>query len=290
MERVINFCSGIGSSALVIQHTELELNSIYIDHPLLIMVNHGHKIVRWENQECIIRPGEIAAINGGQAIDITNVLSADGVYFSHTLSLDPPLLSAFAQSPETHILSTVSGVMPIRAPSGEFINAFSYTFKALTDNNDIPNSIIRHRVEELLLWLALHGGKFLLKKAETLTEKVRHCLATDPHKIWTAAEVAQRMSMSEVVLRRKLSAENTILRNLMIDVRMTSALKMLLSTDWPISLISSQVGYESSSRFAERFRKRFGFAPTAIRGHHRTPPTSLVTDSEYKNDFKPSYS
>lgn len=88
----------------------------------------------------------------------------------------------------------------------------------------------------------------------------------------------------------KLSAENTILRNLMIDVRMTSALKMLLSTDWPISLISSQVGYESSSRFAERFRKRFGFAPTAIRGHHRTPPTSLVTDSEYKNDFKPSYS
>lgn len=55
----------------------------------------------------------------------------------------------------------------------------------------------------------------------------------------------------------------------MIDVRMTSALRLLQGTDWPISLIASQVGYESASRFAERFRKRFGFAPTAIRGHHR---------------------
>ncbi len=53
---------------------------------------------------------------------------------------------------------------------------------------------------------------------------------------------------------------------------MTSALRLLQGTDWPISLIASQVGYESASRFAERFRKRFGFAPTAIRGHHRLQP------------------
>ena len=75
--------------------------------------------------------------------------------------------------------------------------------------------------------------------------------------------------MSEVMLRRKLSMENTALRNLMIDVRMSSALALLQSTDWPISAIAQHVGYESASRFAERFRKRFGFAPTAIRGHQR---------------------
>ncbi|CNE35771.1 helix-turn-helix transcriptional regulator [Yersinia nurmii] len=290
MERTINLCSGIGSSTHVIQHTELALTSIYIQHPLLIMVNHGHKVIRWANQECIILPGEMVAISGGQTIDIINGLSADGVFFSHTLSIDPQLINTFAHNPKTNDLSVIPAVMPVRNPAPEFINAFTNTFKVLADNNDIPKPIIRHRMVELLLWLAQRGVKFLIKDAETLTEKVRCCLATDPHKIWTVAEVAERMSMSEVVLRRKLSAENVVLRNLMIDVRMTSALTLLQATDWPISLIANRVGYESSSRFAERFRKRFGFAPTAIRGHHRLTSGSLETESQYNSDFKPSYS
>lgn len=125
---------------------------------------------------------------------------------------------------------------------------------------------------ELLLWLAQCGVKFRLNDDRSLSERVRRCLALDPHKIWSAAAVADHMAMSEVVLRRKLAAENILLRDLMIDVRMTSALRLLQGTDWPISLIANQVGYESASRFAERFRKRFGFAPTAIRGHHRLQP------------------
>ena len=34
--------------------------------------------------------------------------------------------------------------------------------------------------------------------------------------------------------------------------------------------IAFAVGYESPSRFAIRFRQRFGFAPTAVRGHERS--------------------
>ena len=36
-----------------------------------------------------------------------------------------------------------------------------------------------------------------------------------------------------------------------------------------INRIALEVGYESASRFAIRFRERFGFPPTAIRGHAR---------------------
>ncbi|MNH37503.1 DNA-binding transcriptional regulator AraC [compost metagenome] len=67
----------------------------------------------------------------------------------------------------------------------------------------------------------------------------------------------------------------------MIDVRMNSALTLLQSTDWPISAIAQHVGYESSSRFAERFRKRFGFAPTAIRGHQRAMEPSTVRPDHF---------
>ncbi|CNI21794.1 AraC family transcriptional regulator [Yersinia intermedia] len=269
MERTINFCPGVGSSAHVIQHTELLLTSVYIEHPLLIMVNRGHKIIRWDNQECIIQAGEIVAVGSGQTVDVINGLSDDGLFFSHQLRCDPRLIATFASHPASAGLGYVTGVMPVRNLAPEFINTFSNTFKAISDTGDIPPTIVRHRMLELLLWLAQRGVKFILNESDSLSERVRRCLAVDPHKIWSASEVADHMAMSEVVLRRKLAAEKILLRDLMIDVRMTSALRLLQGTDWPISLIASQVGYESASRFAERFRKRFGFAPTAIRGHHR---------------------
>ena len=269
MERTINFCPGVGSSAHVIQHTELLLTSVYIEHPLLIMVNRGHKIIRWDNQECIIQAGEIVAVSSGQTVDVINGLSDDGLFFSHQLRCDPRLIATFASHPASAGLGYVTGVMPVRNLAPEFINTFSNTFKAISDTGDIPPTIVRHRMLELLLWLAQRGVKFILNESDSLSERVRRCLAVDPHKIWSASEVADHMAMSEVVLRRKLAAEKILLRDLMIDVRMTSALRLLQGTDWPISLIASQVGHESASRFAERFRKRFGFAPTAIRGHHR---------------------
>ena len=50
---------------------------------------------------------------------------------------------------------------------------------------------------------------------------------------------------------------------------MSFAMTLLQSTDHPIAHIAAQVGYESPSRFAVRFRDRFGFAPTVVRGHRR---------------------
>ncbi|WP_145524824.1 helix-turn-helix transcriptional regulator [Yersinia vastinensis] len=285
MERTINFCPGVGSSAHVIQHTELLLTSVYIEHPLLIMVNRGHKVIRWDNQECIVQSGEIVAVSSGQTVDVINSLSDDGLFFSHQLRCDPRLIATFANHPASACLDVIPGVMPVRNLAPEFINTFSNTFKAISDTGDIPATIVRHRMLELLLWLAQRGVKFILSEGNSLSEKVRRCLAIDPHKIWSASEVAAHMAMSEVVLRRKLAAENTLLRDLMIDVRMTSALRLLQGTDWPISLIASQVGYESASRFAERFRKRFGFAPTAIRGHHRLQPSDNDPASLNYHDY-----
>lgn len=82
--------------------------------------------------------------------------------------------------------------------------------------------------------------------------------------------------MSEVALRRKLSMESAALRNLMLDVRMCSALALLQPTDWPISATAQHVGYESAWCFAERSHERFGFVPTTIRGHQRLTEPSLV--------------
>jgi AraC-like DNA-binding protein len=71
--------------------------------------------------------------------------------------------------------------------------------------------------------------------------------------------------MSEATLRRRLVSEQGSLTELIIDVRMNFALTLLQSTDYPVSQIALDVGYESQSKFAIRFRKRYGFSPMMVR-------------------------
>jgi AraC-like DNA-binding protein len=58
---------------------------------------------------------------------------------------------------------------------------------------------------------------------------------------------------------------------------MTSALLLLQSTGLPVGQIALDVGYESASRFAIRFRERFGCAPSAIRARTTAPPRARRT-------------
>ncbi|CAI0790830.1 Urease operon transcriptional activator [Serratia quinivorans] len=281
MERTINLCPGIGASAHIIQHTELLFPSVYFEQPHLYLVQQGHKRVRWQQREVVAHSGELLIIDGGQTVDIINEPSEEGAFSCQLLTCDPLLFAAPPAQVETQAPTAFDAVLALRNLPCALIHSFETTSLALALKHRFPAVIIRHKMLEILLWLKQFNISFIHNEVRNLTQQVRRCLATDPHNIWTAAEVADTLSMSEVMLRRKLSAENTSLRTLMIDVRMSSALALLQSTDWPISAIAQHVGYESSSRFAERFRKRFGFAPTAIRGHQRAMESSAIRPDHF---------
>ena len=92
----------------------------------------------------------------------------------------------------------------------------------------------------------------------------------------TAVARQRMLEVSQATLRRRLAAEGSTLTELLVDIRMSTALTLLQATTQPVSHIALAVGYESPSRFAVRFRQRFGFAPTAVRGHERTTKESLT--------------
>ncbi len=282
MERLINLCPGIGASAQIIQHTELLLPSLYFEQTHLFLIQQGQTRIRRNQQEVVARAGELLIVDGGQTVDIINSLSDSGTFSCQLLICDPLLLETISPASISPPPAPFTGMATLPKLPCAFLHSFETTALALTLSERFPPIIIRHKMCEILLWLAHFGICFTRNEINDLTQRVRRCLATDPHKIWTAAEVAKSLMMSEVMLRRKLSAENTALRNLMIDVRMSSALALLQATDWPISAIAQYVGYESSSRFAERFRKRFGFAPTMIRGHQRIMPPAAALPPSYQ--------
>lgn len=275
MERTINLCPRVGRSAQIIQHSELLVPSLYFEQPHLFLIQQGQTRVRWHQQEKVATAGQLLIVDGGQTVDIINSLSDNGMFSCQLLICDPMLFDRLPCAAHLPPLIPFRGILTVPTLPGGFSHSFDTAAQGLALNKHFPPLITRHKMREVLLWLAHLGIYFTHNEVKDLTQRVRRCLATAPHRIWTAAKVAESLAMSEVMLRRKLSAENTALRSLMIDVRMSSAMLLLQATDWAISAIAQHVGYESSSRFAERFRKRFGFAPSAIRGHQRLMPPSV---------------
>lgn len=258
---------GVGLTAGIVQRSDLRFSRITIDRPALIVLRYGKKILQSATGQWTIRGGEAIAIAGGQTLDVTNRLSDKGLYEARWLLWDPAILVRFEGSAPALVGAAALG--KIDAP---FTAAFDRALEAIGDVREIPEEVAQHRLAEVLLWLSARGVHFGAAESPTLSVKLRRLFETDLAEPWTAALAAQRLAMSEATMRRRLAAEGSSFGDLLSDVRMCSAMVLLQSTDQAVNRIALEVGYESASRFAIRFRRRFGFPPTAIRGHAREVP------------------
>ncbi|MER9648674.1 helix-turn-helix transcriptional regulator [Mesorhizobium sp. M0199] len=132
-----------------------------------------------------------------------------------------------------------------------------------------------------MAWLAHSGLIFDPEMPSDLQRKVRLMIGAAPERTWISKDLAQSLALSEATFRRRLADQGQSFKDLLIDVRMTAALTLLQVTDRPISEVAYQVGYESASRFSVRFKKRFGFSPTAVRGVPSRRPIIAAAGARY---------
>jgi AraC-like DNA-binding protein len=71
--------------------------------------------------------------------------------------------------------------------------------------------------------------------------------------------------MSEATLRRRLAKERLRFEEILTDIRMHHAMALLQTTCWSIPQVARACGYQTRTRFAARFRKRFGCSPSEAR-------------------------
>ncbi len=276
-ERTIFSRAGVGTSAYIVQHQELLFTHLVIDQPMLIVVLQGAKTLRSPEISYEIRAGEAIVVAGGRSFDVINHLSPQGRYEACWLSWDPTLITEHrsvydkVNIESARVVTTITQALPLRHVEPSFMGAINAAIAAIRDQDGIPDAIAKHRLSEVLLWLSHHNARLSCTETPTLSGKLRLLLSGAPGKPWAAPNIARQLAMSEATLRRHLAAEDTSLSELLMDVRMSFALGLLQATDKPIAQIAFESGYESASRFAIRFRSRFGFPPTAIRGHRRQP-------------------
>ncbi|MBS1160767.1 MAG: hypothetical protein H6R15_3186 [Proteobacteria bacterium] len=257
--------SGIAVSGSIVQRQPLQFRRVWIDLPTLVLVESGYKILHGEAGSLRVEAGEAVALAGGQSFDITNYLGEAPSYRARWLCWERGLLDQWRAPPgRPQSVVTLGRVAP----------AFAEAFTALTQSLDdpaLPDAVVGHRALEMLVWLE-GVGRLLLDDA-TFAPRVRRLLAGDPAREWRAAEVSGHFAMSEASLRRRLAAEETSLSVILLDVRMSTALTLLQSTAQPVTRIAGEVGYQSPSQFAVRFRQRFGCSPTDVR---RDSPRGMV--------------
>jgi AraC-like DNA-binding protein len=258
--------NGVGATGVITQQRELTFKHLFVSTPLVIFVERGVKTLQGSGGKYVIRAGEAVAVAGGQSLDITNTHAVDGAYRAHWLACDRAPLATHARAYPQH--PVVRGALALPAPAPEFGAAFRRASQAIGDET-IPAGIACHRLAELLLWIGLAGGRFDAADPAQMSIKIRTLIGEDLARNWSAADIAAAFAMSEATLRRRLSDEGTSLTTILVDMRMGMALQLLQSTVQPVTQIALSVGYLTSSQFAVRFRARFGFAPTAVRGHRR---------------------
>ncbi len=77
--------------------------------------------------------------------------------------------------------------------------------------------------------------------------------------------ICEQLAMSESTLRRKLKLEGSSVQEIKDQARLGLGLHLLQTTHYPISFIADKCGYQSQSRFTDRFKRRFGLTPTELR-------------------------
>jgi AraC-like DNA-binding protein len=275
LARSLHARPGVGVAAHVLQGRGLEILRVHVQQPALILVDRGIKTVKPERGPgASARPGQAIVLAGDQTVDFTNAVPDGTHYEARWLVFDPALLD------DGHYASRAAQLAPpgkaqaaarvlARVPDS-LAEAFQRATHALAPEPALPDAVARQRVLEAMHWLLEEG--IALRSPPPgpgVAVKVRALLAGRLDLDWSANRVAGELAMSEPTLRRRLAAEGTSLTELLVDARMATALTLLQATSQPVSEIAFSVGYESPSRFAVRFRQRFGFAPTAVRGHER---------------------
>ncbi|TGL36698.1 AraC family transcriptional regulator [Leptospira koniambonensis] len=262
MKRSIISREGVGLSATVIQRRELYLSRVVTDLPTLVFVKKGIKSIKQNDLELDIKSGEAVAIAGGQAFDVIN-RPDNGEFEAAWIAFHPNVIRNY--KPNLQDLKEIEPAFIFSNITSGFSDAFQLARESITTDKIISDQVAIHKATEILIWLGEYGRKFKIPSTDNISGKVRSFLSANPAKDWSAIEIADRLEMSEATLRRRLSSELSSFSEILIDVRMSFALSLLQATDRSIGEIAREVGYDSASRFAVRFRDRFGYSPTMLR-------------------------
>jgi len=242
------------------------LHHVPFNQPTLLLVVNGRKEVKLNSTDLCINEGELLLLPPNTTIWIGNYPSQQERYLGLAFRFDEEALKHFRLIYGSSLESwDISAKWHKKSPSSILSLLDQWLNWDILYATDIQLS--HHRQVELLLLLAQEGlaGNILLGEHPSWKQRVSQLLMMEPARSWQLKDVCLQLGTSDSSLRRKLQAEKSSFRDLLEEVRLSLGLSLLLETIQPVGQVADAVGYQSQSRFGERFKQRFGMTPSEIR-------------------------
>jgi AraC-like DNA-binding protein len=224
---------------------------------MVARIKAGEKRITEGARQATAATGDYLVVSPGILLNVENLPASDSPYQSSCLAVSRELLQKAWPADAAPSRWTVLRAYPV------LDQAFAHAEQGLRD--ELPQAVLVHRVRELLEALGIGGFRPAPGGEAGIAERVRMLLATDPQQSWRAEDVAAQLAMSPATLRRRLAAEGTSFRAVLEETRLARALTLIQTTNLPLKHIADDCGYLSPSRFAARFRQRFGSLPSELR-------------------------
>lgn len=99
----------------------------------------------------------------------------------------------------------------------------------------------------------------------SLSHKIHDIVREDISKNIGVEIIATKLAMSESTLRRKLKAEGANIQTIKTQAKLGHGLHLIQTSMEPIGRIAEACGYQSQSRFTDKFKELFGLTPSDLR-------------------------
>jgi len=100
---------------------------------------------------------------------------------------------------------------------------------------------------------------------------IERIVRSDMARTWTVREVANRLDTSTRSLQRALASESARFSDVVDQLRVTEAKRLLESTELTVTEIGYVCGFADTSHFSRRFKTRIGTSPSAHRAGKQAP-------------------
>lgn len=235
---------------------EQKLLNVPITKPILIAVLDGDKELGKDN-EIVCHAGEFIFLADSLAIDMRNI-PRDNEYFALLIEFDHKDFSGL----QVNVANTKDYCI------GETTATLERCLQQFVESSLwAPAEVLSLRKREIITLLCHMGYEeilSLLGNPKIKDQLHEMCVQQSAHDL-TIDHICEQLAMSESTLRRKLKSEGTGVQDIKDQARLGLGLHLLQTTRDSIGLIADQCGYQSQSRFTDRFKGRFGLTPSELR-------------------------
>ncbi len=258
---------------------EQQIFNVPVVKPLLIVVLEGEKRLG-KASDVICSAGSFVFLSNSAAVDMRNI-PGEQEYFALLIEFERRDFEVLPASlRETSGLqesgsegnaskgrdSQVRGSQPYLL--GELEAGLEQTLRQFVEwSRFAPAELWPLRRREILQYLYHLGYSDVGDMAGLpgVAHRLHELISANVAEDLSVGALCERLAMSESSLRRKLQAEGTSLQAVKDQARLGLGLHLLQTTRDPIGLVAGRCGYQSQSRFSERFKQRFGLTPSELR-------------------------